>query len=82
MRRVLKFKDEHKSYLHHGPTRRYSEIAETWDEDLDLEENSNYGNDKEDKSLLTNSYRSNTSYGAVVSENENVLQCKVLVDMH
>lgn len=75
LRRIWKFKEEHQVYLNFGPTRRYSEIAETWDEDEEEDQVL-----REDTSLLQ-SYKSNTSYGALLGD-KNLAQCKVLVDMH
>ncbi|XP_021948947.1 calcium release-activated calcium channel protein 1 isoform X2 [Folsomia candida] len=78
IRRIQRFREEHRIYLNRGPTRRYSEIAETWNENEDELE---VGHHSEDSSLLA-SYRTNTSYGAVLGSDDVFNQCKVLVDMH
>jgi hypothetical protein len=76
LRRIWHYKKEHRTYINFGPTRRYSEIAEMWDEEEGEEDIV-----REDLSLL--SYASNTSYGAVLTRHNSAFtDYKVMVDMH
>lgn len=79
VRRVRKFREEHEICLNRGPTRRYSEIAETWDEaDSDGRKSPTEGS----ALLGSNSYRSDTSYGATIIRDDVFTQCKVLLNFH